>query len=217
MCDLRSFSSSSHLSPLRRPPFSLRPELRLHPPRLRSFINMSGAPPPNPASFMSSTFMYFLLLLARSMKPSPPAAFLMDRNCNQSREIFQSEHHRGPSSCSSNLNRYQSAFHGAGAPVSFPYWANSCRSGELPPLEDLVVRHTTPMPSSTLDTPLCLCSQVVRDQISHCTVKLRQTTGLMEYCMEVIKENDPSGFLQVRRLFSFYTQERILQSCLLPS
>ncbi|XP_062850903.1 E3 ubiquitin-protein ligase TRIM9 isoform X1 [Trichomycterus rosablanca] len=38
---------------------------------------------------------------------------------------------------------------------------------------------------------------VVRDQISHCTVKLRQTTGLMEYCMEVIKENDPSGFLQI--------------------
>lgn len=40
--------------------------------------------------------------------------------------------------------------------------------------------------------------QVVRDQISHCTVKLRQTTGLMEYCLEVIKENDPSGFLQVK-------------------
>ncbi|XP_051946354.1 E3 ubiquitin-protein ligase TRIM9-like isoform X6 [Xyrauchen texanus] len=38
---------------------------------------------------------------------------------------------------------------------------------------------------------------VVRDQISHCTVKLRQTTGLMEYCLEVIKENDPSGFLQI--------------------
>uniref|UniRef100_A0A8C3RA45 Tripartite motif containing 9 n=1 Tax=Cyanoderma ruficeps TaxID=181631 RepID=A0A8C3RA45_9PASS len=35
------------------------------------------------------------------------------------------------------------------------------------------------------------------DQISHCTVKLRQTTGLMEYCLEVIKENDPSGFLQI--------------------
>lgn len=43
----------------------------------------------------------------------------------------------------------------------------------------------------------CHHSQVVRDQISHCTVKLRQTTGLMEYCLEVIKENDPSGFLQV--------------------
>ncbi|KAF3845244.1 hypothetical protein F7725_008407 [Dissostichus mawsoni] len=30
-----------------------------------------------------------------------------------------------------------------------------------------------------------LLSRVVRDQISHCTVKLRQTTGLMEYCLEI--------------------------------
>ncbi|XP_066549012.1 E3 ubiquitin-protein ligase TRIM9 [Amia ocellicauda] len=39
--------------------------------------------------------------------------------------------------------------------------------------------------------------KVVRDQITHCTMKLRQTTGLMEYCLEVMKENDPSGFLQI--------------------
>uniref|UniRef100_UPI00358EBF84 E3 ubiquitin-protein ligase TRIM9-like isoform X1 n=1 Tax=Myxine glutinosa TaxID=7769 RepID=UPI00358EBF84 len=39
--------------------------------------------------------------------------------------------------------------------------------------------------------------KVVRDQMSHCSVKLRQTTGLMEFCLEVMKENDPSGFLQV--------------------
>lgn len=38
---------------------------------------------------------------------------------------------------------------------------------------------------------------MVRDQITHCTMKLRQTTGMMEYCLEVLKENDPSGFLQV--------------------
>lgn len=53
--------------------------------------------------------------------------------------------------------------------------------------------------SSSILIPLFCFFQVVRDQISHCTVKLRQTTGLMEYCLEVIKENDPSGFLQVRR------------------
>lgn len=54
-------------------------------------------------------------------------------------------------------------------------------------------------PSAILHLPLRFPHQpqVVRDQISHCTVKLRQTTGLMEYCLEVIKENDPSGFLQV--------------------
>ncbi|XP_062428228.1 tripartite motif-containing protein 67 isoform X10 [Rhea pennata] len=39
--------------------------------------------------------------------------------------------------------------------------------------------------------------KIVWDQINHCTLKLRQSTGLMEYCLEVIKENDPSGFLQI--------------------
>lgn len=38
---------------------------------------------------------------------------------------------------------------------------------------------------------------MVWDQINHCTLKLRQSTGLLEYCLEVIKENDPAGFLQV--------------------
>lgn len=38
---------------------------------------------------------------------------------------------------------------------------------------------------------------MVWDQINHCTLKLRQSTGLMEYCLEVIKENDPAGFLQI--------------------
>lgn len=41
---------------------------------------------------------------------------------------------------------------------------------------------------------------MVWDQINHCTLKLRQSTGLMEYCLEVIKDNDPAGFLQVSRL-----------------
>lgn len=40
--------------------------------------------------------------------------------------------------------------------------------------------------------------QTAKDQITHCTMKLRQTTGMMEFCLEVIKENDPSGFLQVQ-------------------
>lgn len=51
-----------------------------------------------------------------------------------------------------------------------------------------------PIPSlSSFLSPL----QMVWDQINHCTLKLRQSTGLMEYCLEVIKEDDPSGFLQV--------------------
>ncbi|NXP48403.1 TRIM9 ligase, partial [Heliornis fulica] len=52
-------------------------------------------------------------------------------------------------------------------------------------------------PAAPSDAAVLVPRQVVRDQISHCTVKLRQTTGLMEYCLEVIKENDPSGFLQI--------------------
>ncbi|EHB10196.1 Tripartite motif-containing protein 9 [Heterocephalus glaber] len=51
--------------------------------------------------------------------------------------------------------------------------------------------------SGDICCPSIALREVVRDQISHCTVKLRQTTGLMEYCLEVIKENDPSGFLQI--------------------
>nr|XP_021504517.1 tripartite motif-containing protein 67 isoform X4 [Meriones unguiculatus] len=39
--------------------------------------------------------------------------------------------------------------------------------------------------------------KMVWDQINHCTLKLRQSTGLMEYCLEVIKEDDASGFLQI--------------------
>ncbi|XP_052023023.1 tripartite motif-containing protein 67 isoform X6 [Apodemus sylvaticus] len=39
--------------------------------------------------------------------------------------------------------------------------------------------------------------KMVWDQINHCTLKLRQSTGLMEYCLEVIREDDPSGFLQI--------------------
>lgn len=50
---------------------------------------------------------------------------------------------------------------------------------------------------AVIRTVLMLVFQVVWDQINHCTLKLRQSTGLMEYCLEVIKENDPSGFLQV--------------------
>ncbi|KAM5235808.1 tripartite motif-containing protein 67 isoform 2-T2 [Ctenodactylus gundi] len=39
--------------------------------------------------------------------------------------------------------------------------------------------------------------KMVWDQINHCTLKLRQSTGLMEYCLEAMRENDPAGFLQI--------------------
>lgn len=57
---------------------------------------------------------------------------------------------------------------------------------------------------------------MVWDQINHCTLKLRQSTGLMEYCLEVIKENDPAGFLQVSRLRAAGQPTRLLQPPISP-
>ncbi|XP_026147301.1 E3 ubiquitin-protein ligase TRIM9-like isoform X1 [Carassius auratus] len=61
--------------------------------------------------------------------------------------------------------------------------------------------------------------KTVKDQITHCTMKLRQTTGMMEFCLEVIKENDPSGFLQIsdaliKRVLA--SQEQWVRSALEP-
>ncbi|XP_058611372.1 E3 ubiquitin-protein ligase TRIM9 isoform X2 [Onychostoma macrolepis] len=61
--------------------------------------------------------------------------------------------------------------------------------------------------------------KTVKDQITHCTMKLRQTTGMMEFCLEVIKENDPSGFLQIsdaliKRVLS--SQEQWVKGALEP-
>lgn len=39
--------------------------------------------------------------------------------------------------------------------------------------------------------------KMVREQLQQCTMKLKQTTGLLEYCIEVMKDNDPAPFLQV--------------------
>ena len=37
----------------------------------------------------------------------------------------------------------------------------------------------------------------LRDQVSRSTAKLAQTTGLIQFCVEVLKEPDPVAFLQV--------------------
>ncbi|XP_042602327.1 E3 ubiquitin-protein ligase TRIM9-like isoform X1 [Cyprinus carpio] len=61
--------------------------------------------------------------------------------------------------------------------------------------------------------------KTVKDQITHCTMKLRQTTGMMEFCLEVIKENDPSGFLQISDALIkrvLVSQEQWVRSALEP-
>ncbi|KAK6041579.1 hypothetical protein COOONC_20916, partial [Cooperia oncophora] len=38
--------------------------------------------------------------------------------------------------------------------------------------------------------------QVLREQISRCTAKLSRTTGLIQFCIEALKEPDPATYLQ---------------------
>ncbi|PIO56778.1 hypothetical protein TELCIR_21821, partial [Teladorsagia circumcincta] len=38
--------------------------------------------------------------------------------------------------------------------------------------------------------------QILREQISRCTAKLSRTTGLIQFCIEALKEPDPATYLQ---------------------
>ena len=48
-------------------------------------------------------------------------------------------------------------------------------------------------------------SQILKDQSNLCKEKLKNTTGLLQYTFEVLKENDPAGFLTVSLIFSSKT------------
>ena len=39
----------------------------------------------------------------------------------------------------------------------------------------------------------------LKDQIHQCTSKLTRSTGLIQFCIEMLKENDASAFLLVRQ------------------
>lgn len=40
--------------------------------------------------------------------------------------------------------------------------------------------------------------KALREQVASCTSKLQHTTGLLQFCIEALKETDPTAFLQVR-------------------
>lgn len=40
--------------------------------------------------------------------------------------------------------------------------------------------------------------RVLKDQVTMCTCKLQHTTGLLQFCIEALKETDSAAFLQVR-------------------
>lgn len=39
--------------------------------------------------------------------------------------------------------------------------------------------------------------RALKDQVSSCTCKLQHTTGLLQFCIEALKETDSAAFLQV--------------------
>lgn len=39
--------------------------------------------------------------------------------------------------------------------------------------------------------------RILRDQVSSCTAKLQNTTGLIQFCIEALKEVDATAYLQV--------------------
>ena len=44
--------------------------------------------------------------------------------------------------------------------------------------------------------------KIVREQVGLLSGKINKTTGLLQYCVETLKEQDPSSFLLVRRITS---------------
>ena len=44
----------------------------------------------------------------------------------------------------------------------------------------------------------------LKEQIQQCTSKLTRSTGLIQFCIEMLKENDAQAFLLVSALFSLH-------------
>ena len=40
-------------------------------------------------------------------------------------------------------------------------------------------------------------TKILKDQAASCTSHLQKTTGLLYFCVEILKESDPTSFLQV--------------------
>lgn len=41
--------------------------------------------------------------------------------------------------------------------------------------------------------------RALREQVAACTFRLQNTTGLLQFCIEALKETDSAAFLQVSR------------------
>ena len=45
--------------------------------------------------------------------------------------------------------------------------------------------------------------KAVREQVMSMSTKIQKTTGLLQFCVETLKEQDPSSFLQVNSAILF--------------
>ena len=53
--------------------------------------------------------------------------------------------------------------------------------------------------------------KILKDQAVSCTSHLQRTTSLLYFCVEVLKETDPTSFLQVRFLHDLYKKKRTIE------
>ena len=56
-------------------------------------------------------------------------------------------------------------------------------------------------------------TKALKDQSFVCKEKLKSTTGLLQYTFEVLKENDPAGFLTVSPAFRKAFNDMVFISC----
>ena len=63
--------------------------------------------------------------------------------------------------------------------------------------------------------------KTVREQVTSMSTKIQKTTGLLQFCVETLKEQDPSSFLQVKLRtlfcqFSLSLSKKISNNYILP-
>lgn len=45
--------------------------------------------------------------------------------------------------------------------------------------------------------------RALKEQVGLCTSRLQHTTGLLQFCIEALKESDSAAFLQVRKFINY--------------
>lgn len=56
--------------------------------------------------------------------------------------------------------------------------------------------------------------RALKEQVATCTARLQQTTALLQFCIEALKETDSAAFLQVSAFVHFTNEEaRLIMRC----